>query len=496
MAGGGGADPAETGLPRTAWPAHLGAVAAQGTTGVVRRGGAEASRALQWGAVVALAWVAAVMWTGGDAGWREWMVVPALTAAGLGGWPLWMGVLRRSGARGWWWGGILAAGLAGVAGGLRSGAPWLVAAGAGLVWWLAVAGLGAMLAGVVARGLQGKVALLLTLGFAGLVVTSLLGYAAGAERWMLSEWMSWGDLQKRLGVIWPCRWWSAGAQLVWWEHPNIGAWYFGCGFGLVTEAVWRRRTSGWRSGAPLLVLAAAAVCALFLTASRSGYLVLVAVLPAVLVGRPWRCAAMVAGVLAAGGLTGWLALELKVPPAGQPAPAPPQQAPAPQPVPTPPPPAPAPDPHDLRSLVGRRDAGRLATYRLWAEQEMPGHWWVGRGVAATGKPISGGLPHEHSMWVATVRGGGLCALAGQLVLLAGAGWSAWRLARAGSRACLLLWLATLAGFLFDRSSVFRATASVEFFAWWTTVWLPLVLTSRGAAGQLRKGSSGASASTR
>lgn len=425
------------------------------------------------------AWVAVVMWFGADAGWRERMAVPALVAAGVLGLPVLAQVLR--GVRGvtWLWAGLAVAGVASLWGGVTGVAGSGEALATGVVWILGVTGLGAMVAAGVWKGGAWLPAGLAWL-FGLLVAASLAGYLTGAERWMLTEWTGWGVLDRRLAVIWPCRWWAAGGQRIWWEHPNIGAWFFACGMGLSLEAAWRRRAAGLRAAWPLLLLAAADTCALFLTASRAGLVLALAILPLVLAGRGWKWSGTVAATVAAGLLGGWILLENKVPPVTKAAPpsavppvAPPKSA-APAVAPVPPPAKPPPDLH-VGGLVKRRDAGRLDGYRLWAQEEMPGHWWFGRGVSATGKPLPGGLPHEHSMWVATVRGGGLLALGGQLILLGLAGLAALRVARVAGRGCLVLWLAVVVGFLFDRSTVFRTTGTLEFFAHWTAVWLPFVI---------------------
>jgi len=135
----------------------------------------------------------------------------------------------------------------------------------------------------------------------------------------------------------------------------------------------------------------------------------------------------------------------------------------------------------LSGFLSRGSAGRLDGYaQLW--RDLDGARLSGRGLAATGKPV-GELLHEHSSLLATLRGGGLIAAAGHLLVLAAAGWGAWRELRGGRRWPAILLVAVLAAIAFDRTSVLRLTGNIEFIAHWVAVAAALVLAPPSAGGK-------------
>ena len=79
--------------------------------------------------------------------------------------------------------------------------------------------------------------------------------------------------------------------------------------------------------------------------------------------------------------------------------------------------------------------------------------------------------------MATLRCGGLLALAGHALVLLSAGWCALRLLRRGLRWPAVLMTAALGGLLFDRSTVLCLTGNYEFISHWVAVLIPLVLAS-------------------
>jgi hypothetical protein len=94
-----------------------------------------------------------------------------------------------------------------------------------------------------------------------------------------------------------------------------------------------------------------------------------------------------------------------------------------------------------------------------------------------GQPVAH-LWHEHSIFLATLRTGGMVALAAHLVIIAISFIAAWNLCRKGLRWPLLLWVLMMASHLFDRSNVFNVGGGYEFIFHWLAVLSPLLTVSR------------------
>jgi hypothetical protein len=352
---------------------------------------------------------------------------------------------------------LLVAEAASFAGGLRHGES------AGQVLKLALAGLAGVLGtGVLvllllqprwrARGAGVALALavmLLTASLAGYFVS----YAWHLE---LSE-QSPHFNPERISVVWPTRMLAGWMGQQFWDHTNTAAYLFAVAWAVLVERLLHRprfEKAGW-------ILALLLGIAIFLTASRSGWLMIALVLPCLLAGRGGRALIQVVAVLALAVGLGAAGLNLKLHLVAPPPAAVTDRA--------------APDLVDsfhVRGMVGRGSSGRLDAYRiLW--EELEGDRLLGHGLAVNRSPVGIQL-HEHSSYLATWRAGGWVALAAHLVVLGIALLSALDLARRGCRWPLLLAVAVFSGLLFDRSTVFRSNGSDEFLTHWLAVWIPVL----------------------
>jgi len=240
-----------------------------------------------------------------------------------------------------------------------------------------------------------------------------------------------------------------------WDQTNFAGYYFALSFALILESlaagVGGRRWLRW-GWCGLL-------CAgVYLTASRGGGLMVALALPFILIGRPPRFAAatLVTMAVAIGCGYGGLMAKIAMLPT-EPAKRPPTTA------------------LHGSDYVKRASSGRTSVYwQIW--QDLEGSRCCGMGLAATGEPVLY-LNQEHSSYMATLRGGGLLALAGHALVLAAAAWSAWLLLRRGLRWPAVLLVAALGGLLFDRSTVIGLTGNYEFLSHWVAVLIPLLLAS-------------------
>jgi len=364
----------------------------------------------------------------------------------------------RTPALGWVLAGLFIAHFSSLAGALHEGESFASAA-ASAGWALAgVCGV-ALLCGFWLRERWRPVAGRILVGLlVFLLVASVAGYFTQIEKWIpLGGHPKYFD-PLRIALIWPTRLLTGGSGQLAWEHTNIAGFFFALGFVLIAE---RMAVTPGRSGAGRWLFAGACVAVVFLTGSRSAWLMIALALPLVLIGRPRGFVLRMSALVAAAVMVGFGGLQTKVAmleadvkkaeAAGQA----------------------GPKVHHVSGLVTRGSSGRLSGYAvLW--DELEGRRWFGRGVAATNKPVAH-LMHEHSIYIATLRGGGLVALGGHLLLLGAAAWTAARLFRRGLRWPAVLLAAVLGGLLFDRVSVFRLTGHHEFVFHWAAVFIPLLL---------------------
>ncbi len=403
----------------------------------------------------------------------------ALPGFGVFVWPL----ARRAGWRFW-----LAVG--GV--GLAHGAAWLGGVGHGASLWSAAAAAGKGLLGVAGVGVLAALWLrtrrrvwLKSVGLSMLLMVllaSLVGYMVVFEKFLpLGGDAKWFD-PNRMAALWPSRLLTACHGQMVWENANFAAYYFGLALVLVWESL---AAAGGRGRVWRWVLSGALVCALFLTASRMGGLMVALALPVVFFGRPPRFALRAALAAGVGLVCGYLMLTSKVgemerererkaaaaaveaakrkasgadrKPAAREQDRIPSKA------------------AHTSKYFERASAGRTTAYKaLWEEGAEAR--CCGLGLAATGKDILN-LNHEHSSYMATLRGGGLLACAGHLLTLLATAWSCWLLLRRGVRWPVVFALAALGGLLFDRSSVWVLTGFYEFPAHWLALWLALLVSA-------------------
>jgi hypothetical protein len=294
-----------------------------------------------------------------------------------------------------------------------------------------------------------------------LVVASLLGFFVFPD-WhvALGEWNPHADPQ-RLALVWPTRHFAASMGQQFWDHTNTAAFLFAVAWVLVVEALFHRPRFKWAGGCLALLLGVA----IFLTASRSAWLMIAIALPFLLAFRGWRALWAVLALLAVTVGIGVAGLSYKL-----------NQL------------APQDDPrrdpaevdfvatHHISGVVERGSSGRLTAYR-WLWDDLADARLLGHGLAVTRSPAEFQL-HEHSSYLATLRGGGFVALAAHLAVLAISGFSAFTLARRGCRWPLVFAVAVFSGLLFDRSTVFRLTGFDEFMLHWLAVWIPLAMMLR------------------
>ena len=394
---------------------------------------------------------------------RSWLLAAAVLALALPGrrsWQLW----RRSG----WPGaaaacGLLAAHLAAWVGAVAHGvapatATLEMARGLAAVLGLAVL-VGFFLQAPSAwRWLKWTALVLLVPLLAG----SLIGYFIDIERHLdLGNNVFWHD-SMRMAAIWPTRFLTLGFGQLAWQHTNVAGYYFALSLVLVCEALAAGRI---RQRWPWWLLCVVLAAAVYLTASRGAGLVVLVGLPLVVACRPPGFAGRVLVMLVLGVLCGHAGLRAKQAKLVREATEAADEAGAGSAV--------------LRAAahnqnyLKRADAGRLQVYHeLWRENQASP--WFGRGLAAANKPVHF-LNQEHSSILTTLRTSGRIGLAGHLLVLAAAGWCAFRLVLRGVRWPLVLFVAAIGGILFDRTTVIAATGYYEFLAHWTAVAVPLLL---------------------
>ncbi|MCF7734317.1 MAG: hypothetical protein K9N23_21725 [Akkermansiaceae bacterium] len=399
--------------------------------------------------------------------------------------PVFWPVLRNSGGPGWTFvTGLMLAHAACWVGGVFHGTGLLAATTATAQGLIGVAGLAVITTVLLdarwhryAKWTAFSVLTVLTLG-------SLIGYFISIERYIVLGGYAEYFSPVRIALIWPTRMLTAGFGQISWDNTNYAAYGFALAFVLILESL-AKPTSGRRW---LRWCWCGLLCTLvFLTASRNGGLMIALALPVILIRRPLRFTATTLLVMAAGGAIGYAALQTKLsmipappPPAATPGKAKPLVPPKPKPKPVRPPPTAA--AHSSEYLQ-RASAGRTLAYRLLWE-DLEGARCCGTGLAAAGKPVLFRrkppfyLTHEHSSFMATLRCGGLLALAGHALVLLAATWCALRLLRRGLRWPAVLMAAALGGLLFDRSTVLGLTGNYEFISHWVAVLIPLVLASQ------------------
>ncbi len=255
----------------------------------------------------------------------------------------------------------------------------------------------------------------------------------------------------RMGLVWPTRLLTQAIGQIAWEHANCGAFYFGLALAMVLEYLGSgRKGLGWRC---LVILLGGAV---FLTASRGGWLMVLMAVPLILVGRKPRFALETIVLLALAVCFGFACLKTKQ------ALTPPVDGSRPVTTAT-----------HSSGLVNRADAGRLLVYQMvW--HEIENNRLCGKGLGAVNKPV-GQLEHEHSVFIASLRGGGLVGLFGHLLVIGSASWAALRLMRRGLRWPMVLLATTLSGLMFDRSTAIGISGHYEFIVHWVALSLPLIL---------------------
>lgn len=350
----------------------------------------------------------------------------------------------RGGAALWVAGGLLLAHLASLGGALATGADGWEAAAMGLEGLVGVLGL-AVLVAVFAEGPWPRRLAAVAVGMVLLILLgSLVGYFIGIDRFIeLGDNRAYFDTF-RISLIWPTRLLMAGRGQLAWENTIYAGFFFALAAVLVLE--WLGRIRPPRSW-PWWLLVGLLLAAVFLTGSRAAWLMVGCCAPILLLARSWRFGGQVSVILLVAVALGWVALEVKI---GMTETS-----------------RKNPGERHFSGLLSRGSAGRFEGYhQLW--RELDGTRLAGRGLAATGKPV-GELLHEHSSLLATVRGGGLLAALGHLVVLTAAAWGAWRQLRAGRRWPAILLVAVLAAITFDRTSVLRLTGNFEFIVHWVAV---------------------------
>ncbi len=290
-----------------------------------------------------------------------------------------------------------------------------------------------------------------------LVTASLLGYLVFIAWQVELDTRTVHFDPRRLALIWPTRIFTMPLGQQFWNHTNDAAYLFAAAWAVLLDFLSRRprfAPAGW-------VLSLLLAVAVFFTASRSGFLMIAAVLPFLLVFRPLSFSLKTLAMLALAFGLGFAGLEYKI-----------------QRISPPPPTGETPKPRDIpgtihvTGIVNRGSAGRMEGYqKLW--EELSGSRIAGRGFASNRLPIAH-LMHEHSTYLATLRAGGIPSFLAHLAILAIAFYSAIILARRGCRWPLLFAVAVFTGLLFDRSTVIRLTGFDEFLTHWLAVWIPIL----------------------
>lgn len=296
-----------------------------------------------------------------------------------------------------------------------------------------------------------------------LVVGSLLGFLV-FNQWQedLTRQTPHMDI-RRLSLVWAPRLLSGELGRQFWAHANTAAFLFAAAWVVLVDALFRRPKHAVAGWALALLLAVA----IFLTASRSAWMMVMFALPSLLAFRTWRYFLKVGALLALAGILGIAAVNHHTAPHTGSRTAPPADLSA---------------TIHLGKLADRGSAGRLSAYQiLW--NDLEGHRFFGHGLAVTRKPVAH-LLHEHSSYLATLRGGGLCALAAHLILVSCTFWAAILLSRNGCRWPLLFAITVFSGLLFDRSTVFKLSGFDEFPVHWLAVWIPLAMCSHNRARPL------------
>ena len=368
--------------------------------------------------------------------------------------------LQKSG----WPGRVFLAGLL-----IAHSASWLGGVLHGELWWLATIRALAGFTGVVGlvvfinllleprwvHSLKKTVIALLVMLLAG----SFAGYFFCFERFVsMGEFVKYFN-ETRMMLIWPTRMLAMPIGQIFWEHTNYAAFYFALALLMILEYLangGKGRSWWWFCG--LLTIG------VFLTASRGGWLMVATALPFILVRRGIPFSLKTIGLLGAAIGCGFVCLKIKV------AVSPPSALQSAELIAT----------HGS-ALVERGSSGRIGGYiALWHELEQSR--LLGQGLAASGKKM-GEHEHAHSIFLATVRGGGLISLAAHFMVVGSAFWAAFALLRRGLRWPAVLLATVLSGLLFDRSTVFSITGNYEFIAHWVAVLLPLILLSRPESAQ-------------
>lgn len=319
--------------------------------------------------------------------------------------------------------------------------------GAGLLGVLGLAVFSAVLLGQRWR----RFAKWTALGVLGLLLAgSYVGFFLGIERFTSLGKYTFQFGQMRMALIWPTRLLTSRLGQIAWEHTNYAAYYFALALALIMEYL-----GGGGKGRVWWWLGTLLGGAVFLTASRNGWLMLAIGVTVVMIGRGPRFALKALAMFALAILLGFACLKVKL--AVYP-----------------------PTPESVvvmathgSELMERGSAGRLNVYpMIW--DELDGARLCGLGLWATGRPV-GQLEHEHSVFMATLRGGGVVGLAGHLLVIVSAASAALGLARGGRRWPAVLFATAVGGLLFERSTVIGLSGNCEFIAHWVAVLLPMIL---------------------
>lgn len=263
----------------------------------------------------------------------------------------------------------------------------------------------------------------------------------------------------RISLIWPLR--ILTEQIVW-EHTNFAGFIFAVALVVILEFLSRR--SSVRSW-PWWLLVLFLATAVFLSASRSAMVMVALALPMIAIRRGWPLLLKIAAtfILAVG--LGTVCLKINHAKFNTERSSTPSDLPAP----------PEQDLHGT-GLIQRGSSGRTHIYEvLW--NDLKGSRTFGQGLGITGTAVAH-VNHEHSSYLATLRGGGFIAVAGHFMILGTSLWSAFRLYQKNIRWPLVLLTAVLAGLLFDHRSVFKMSGRHDFISHWTAVLLPLLITLR------------------